>query len=189
MSEDDTTDTPEVDGEDAPDVNKGRMKGKLLKFALLILIGGASLTGGLVAAVGIDGVKNAVSGTSEEAHSAEQTHETETEDTVDYAYLNFDEMIVNITGYTASGRKTSRFMKIKLTMVYEDQGPDEATELENKKIFMRDSFQDYLRQLDERDLQGSYGLVRLRSELLKRAKAVTGNQAPQEILIGDLIIQ
>jgi len=54
---------------------------------------------------------------------------------------------------------------------------------------MRDSFQDYLRQMTERDLQGTIGLVTLKAELLRRARAITESEAPREILISDLIVQ
>ena len=54
---------------------------------------------------------------------------------------------------------------------------------------MRDSFQDYLRTLDERDLRGSLGLSELKSELLRRARAVSGGEAPREILVSDMIVQ
>lgn len=54
---------------------------------------------------------------------------------------------------------------------------------------MRDSFQEYLRQLNESDLQGSIGLVRLKAELLRRARVIAESEAPQQFLIADLIIQ
>ncbi|NDV50799.1 flagellar basal body-associated protein FliL [Salipiger sp. PrR003] len=197
MSAEDTN-IPDTDGT-GEELGAAAKKGasKIVKIVALLLIGSFSLAGGLFLSVGKDGVMSALSGSSEEEqtehaatdeHRADESHEAAGEGQK-YSYLNFDEMIVNITGYTAAGRKTSRFMKIKFTMVYEDHGAEAAAELESRKLYMRDAFQDYLRQLDERDLQGSFGLVRLRSELLKRAKAVAGNDAPHEILIGDLIIQ
>jgi flagellar FliL protein len=61
--------------------------------------------------------------------------------------------------------------------------------VEERKEFVRDAFQDYLRQLSERDVQGSAGLAILKAELLRRARSIAGTDAPQEILISDLIIQ
>ena len=54
---------------------------------------------------------------------------------------------------------------------------------------MRDTFQDYLRQLTESDLEGSAGLASMKAELLRRARVVTGSEAPREILVADMIIQ
>ena len=101
--------------------------------------------------------------------------------------LEFDEMIVNITGRSASGKKTTRFLKVKLSLVVEDNG--NFDEIESRKIYMRDSFQDYLRQVDEAELIGSMGLMNLKVNLLQRAKAIVGNKAPKEVFILDLIIQ
>ncbi len=100
----------------------------------------------------------------------------------------FKEIIVNVTATTASGRQTSRFLKLNLALVY-DETIAGAANIEERKLFLRDSFQDYLRQLTEKDVHGSIGLVRLKAELLRRARAISDSAAPQEILISDLIIQ
>ncbi len=173
-----------VDGKDNSEEVKGAKGGRLKKLILALLLGLISLSLGLVAAVGVDGVSEIVgSGASSEA-SDEDGKDVEDKDK--YAFVNFDEMIVNISGYSTAGRKVSRFMKIKISMVI-DAG--HAEEVEKKKIFLRDNFQNYLRELDEREIEGSKGIESLRVELLKRAKAVVGKDAPKEILIGELIIQ
>ena len=98
------------------------------------------------------------------------------------------EIIVNVTATTATGRQTTRFLKLNLALVY-DETRAGAENIDDRMLFLRDSFQDYLRQLNEVDLQGSIGLVRLKAELLRRARAIADSDAPQEILIADLIIQ
>ncbi|MCA0922636.1 flagellar basal body-associated protein FliL [Pseudooceanicola nanhaiensis] len=100
----------------------------------------------------------------------------------------FKEMIVNITSTTATGRRTTRFLKLNVALVYDAALPG-ADDVEARKLYLRDSFQDYLRQLNEADLQGTYGLTTLKTELLRRARAVTGSDAPQELLVSDLIVQ
>ena len=100
----------------------------------------------------------------------------------------FKEIIVNITSTTATGRRTTRFLKLNLALVYDTALPG-ADDVEARKLYLRDSFQDYLRQLNEADLQGTYGLTTLKTELLRRARAVTGSDAPQELLVSDLIVQ
>lgn len=102
--------------------------------------------------------------------------------------MPFDEMIVNITATTDSGRQTSRFMKLDLALVY-DQTQDSAGLVETRHIFMRDAFQDYLRQLTDRDIEGTLGLVTLRSELLRRARAIAGSNAPHELVILGIVVQ
>ncbi|RVV96966.1 flagellar motor switch protein M [Mesobaculum littorinae] len=102
--------------------------------------------------------------------------------------MPFDEIIVNVTDVTATGRRTSRFLKLDAVLVY-DETVDGAGHVAARQVYMRDAFQDYLRQLTVRDLQGSAGLYDLKSELLRRARAISGSEAPSEILISDLIIQ
>ena len=89
---------------------------------------------------------------------------------------------------TITGRQTTRFLKLNLALAY-DNRVSGAENIESRKLFLRDSFQEYLRQLNENDLQGSIGLVRLKSELLRRARAISDSAAPQEFLIADLIVQ
>jgi len=102
--------------------------------------------------------------------------------------MHFDDMIVNITALTATGRVTSRFLKLNIALVY-DKTAEGADGVLERELYMRDAFQDYLRQLTERDLQGSIGIVNLKGELLRRARAISGSIAPQELLVADMIIQ
>jgi flagellar FliL protein len=50
-------------------------------------------------------------------------------------------------------------------------------------------FNSYLRGISESDVRGMAGVLYVKAELLKRARAATGNDLPQEILIRDLIVQ
>lgn len=100
----------------------------------------------------------------------------------------FKEIIVNINATTATGRSTSRFMKMNIALVYDSHLPG-AERIEERRLFLRDSFQDYLRQLNERDLRGSVGLMTIKQDLLHRARTITDSDAPREMLVSDLIVQ
>ena len=104
------------------------------------------------------------------------------------AVTPFKEIIVNINATTATGRTTSRFMKLNVALVY-DETLAGAERIEERRLFIRDSFQDYLRLLTEQDLRGSLGLTLVKQELLHRARTVTESMSPQEILVADLIVQ
>ncbi|MGK9230298.1 flagellar basal body-associated FliL family protein [Inquilinus limosus] len=54
---------------------------------------------------------------------------------------------------------------------------------------IRDSFLEYCRQLGESDLRGSIGVYRMRGDLLRRARALAGDDAVAEVLIQDLVLQ
>ncbi|WP_276154463.1 MULTISPECIES: flagellar basal body-associated FliL family protein [unclassified Sulfitobacter] len=102
--------------------------------------------------------------------------------------MPFPEIIVNVTDTGPQGGQTSRFLKLNMLMVY-DETAEGADRLIAREIYLRDSFQDFLRQLHVSDLSGSYGLAMLKTELLRRARAVGHTDAPHEILIADMVVQ
>lgn len=178
---------------------------RLISFAMIGVIGILALGGGLVAAMGpknalalLTGSDPAPEMAAEPEHVAPKKHPgaTASAEGGDHGeggapaivVTPFKEIIVNITATTATGRQTTRFLKLNAALVYDSAAPG-AGHIEERKLFLRDSFQDYLRQLSERDLQGSVGLAVLKGELLRRARAISDSQAPQEILIADLIVQ
>lgn len=173
----------------------GRMVAVLV--LLLLCLGGA--IGGLTLALGTDKLRAALTGAAgggeptmaEGATAPESGYGAETPPPPpanEMAVTPFREIIVNINATTATGRTTSRFMKLNIALVFDDQA-EGAERIEERRLFLRDSFQDYLRQLTERDLQGTLGLITIKQELLRRARVITESDAPQEILIADLIVQ
>jgi len=122
-----------------------------------------------------------------DAH-ANDTHGGAGPDEAEMPVLPFPEIIVNVTDVTAAGRKTSRFLKLNMLMVYDDT-LEGAERLLGREVYLRDAFQDFLRQLYVSDIQGSRGLAMMKTELLRRARAVGHTEAPVEILISDMVVQ
>lgn len=173
----------------------GKSLGKRLGFLLLVAaLSLGALVGGLAAAIGIDALTALFTGGKDAAvmeapePEKEEGYGKDKKVANTVAVMPFKEIIVNVTAVTATGRKTSRFLKLNLAVVY-DESIEGASRVTERKLFMRDAFQDYLRQLTERDLQGTAGLVTLKSDLLRRARAISGSDAPREMLISDLVIQ
>lgn len=180
--------------------------GKPVAIALLAVLSVAGAAGGYFLAMGLGEspaaeheVAEAESGAHETAtdshasdsHGASDGHgksDGHGEAKPTMSVTPFKEIIVNISATTATGRTTSRFMKLNVALVY-DERKEGADRIEERRLFLRDSFQDYLRQLTEQDLQGSLGLVLVKEELLHRARTITESRAPSEILIADLIVQ
>lgn len=102
--------------------------------------------------------------------------------------LDFKDIVANVAGSSASGAPTERLLKIRFDMTYADPKKNKPL-MEKKKPYLREAILSYLRQLHEADLRGSDGLFLLKAELLKRARAVVGDDAPQEFLIVDLVMQ
>lgn len=107
---------------------------------------------------------------------------------VDEGMLEFGEILTNITSTTANGQPRSAFLKLTVVLVYR---PDDGARalMESRQPFMRDLFNGYARSLTEADVRGMAGILNVKSELLKRARAAAGNDLPREILISDLIVQ
>lgn len=102
--------------------------------------------------------------------------------------LEFDEILTNINGFNAQGQPTRAFLKLTLVLAYRPD-PGAAKLMQERQPFMRDLFNGYARGLTEADVRGMAGLLNVKAELLKRARAAAGNDLPQEILINDLIVQ
>ena len=96
--------------------------------------------------------------------------------------------MTNIQSFNAQGEPTTAFLKVSLMVAYRpDDGSGEL--MQERRPFMRDLFNGYLRGLSESDVRGMAGILHIKAELLKRARAAVGSDLPQEILISDLIVQ
>lgn len=110
-------------------------------------------------------------------------HEAELE-----GLLEFEDIMTDITSYDANGVSGRSFLKLSVVLVYRpDAGAREL--IIDRQPFMRDLFTTYARSLTEPEVRGAAGLLTIKSELLKRARAATGNNLPQDVLVRDLIVQ
>ena len=178
------------------------MKRRILVWTLLLVLCLGALGGGVAAALGPSTLLNMLTGGEDATPPAAAEDAAEpkgkagagdgkakgAKGTAGMTVMPFKEIIVNITDVTASGRRTTRFLKLNVALIYDEAAPG-AANVAARQLYMRDSFQDYLRQLTVRDLQGSIGLVTLKAELLRRARTISGSDAPAEMLVADLIIQ
>jgi len=118
------------------------------------------------------------------SHGAAGTDEAKPKDGI----LEFEEIVTNIESYDAKGRPEQAYLKLALVLVYRpDPGASEL--MKDRQPFMRDLFTGYARSLTETDVRGMAGVLNVKAELLKRARAAAGSDLPQEILISDLIVQ
>ncbi len=116
------------------------------------------------------------------------SHNADAESAGDPGLLDVGELVTNITGTDRDGNVVRAFLKINLVVAYRTDAGAQSLVAE-REPFMRDLFNGYLRGLSEADFRGMAGILKVKSELLKRARAAVGNDLPQDILIKDLIIQ
>jgi flagellar FliL protein len=168
-------------------------------LCLLAGIGGATLAVGTDAMMRVAGLGSDVAEPDPapaEDHAAEEPmdgenpggHGETAADVGEMPVMPFPEIIVNVTETGANGRQSSRFLKLNMLLVYDDT-QEGADRLVSREIYLRDTFQDFLRQLEVADIRGSQGLAMIKSELLRRARAVGHTEAPVEILIADMVVQ
>jgi flagellar FliL protein len=99
--------------------------------------------------------------------------------------LLLEDFIVNLQ---RQERSAQRYARVRIALVY---NPTAAAigSLDEKALFFRSSFHEFLSQLSERDLQGSMALLTLKEELMRRANAVIGDGVVTDVLVTDLVIQ
>jgi len=188
------TDTPAVEG--------GKLKTARVTLVIAGLVSLLSLVGGIYFAryaLQKDSESfnpAAVAEESDKADAAVGEHATEAPTSKDTAksegpaatgLLEIGDLTTNITGRDAKGAPTRSFLKLNVVVAYAPE-PGAKALMEKRMPFTKDLFNAYIRGLSEADLRGTIGILTLKSELLKRARAAVGNDMPQEILINDLIV-
>lgn len=98
-------------------------------------------------------------------------------------YYDMEEFIVNLN----VGSKRASFLKMTISL--ELLGEAQIPRIEEKMPRIRDSFQVYMRELRNEDLQGSAGLYRLREELLLRINKVVYPGKVNDILFKEILVQ
>ncbi len=98
-------------------------------------------------------------------------------------YYDLPEMVVNL----ASEKGKSHFLKVRVTL----QMPNKVSVSYMKPYepAVLDIFQVYLRELRRDDLEGSAGLFRLKSELLKRVNSKVHPVKVSAVLFKEIIVQ
>ncbi|PLX45162.1 MAG: flagellar basal body-associated protein FliL [Hyphomicrobiales bacterium] len=100
-----------------------------------------------------------------------------------YGYYDLPEMVVNLT--SEKGRK--HFLKVNVTLQVQDRLT--VAMLKPYEPALQDAFQGYLRELRMEDLEGSAGLYRLKTELLKRVNTTVYPQKAEAVLFKQIIVQ
>lgn len=98
-------------------------------------------------------------------------------------YYDMEEFVVNLN--VGNERPSFLKMTVSLELANELQIP----RIEEKMPRIRDSFQIFLRELRQEDLQGSAGIYRLREELLLRVNKVTYPAKVNDILFKEILVQ
>lgn len=98
-------------------------------------------------------------------------------------YYDMEEFVVNLN----VGSKTPSFLKMTISLELPSESQIPAIEAKMPRI--RDSFQVYLRELRQNDLQGSAGMYRLREELLLRINKVVYPAKVNDILFKEILVQ
>ncbi|WP_211113558.1 flagellar basal body-associated FliL family protein [Azospirillum endophyticum] len=158
-------------------LNRLRGSGRILVIALPVarlLAGIAAL--GAVAAAGLGGYWLAAG-----TQAVEQLWTRSAEITPADAVVDLPELVVNLRRDTPS-----RFLKIGLSLTVAGR---DRQRLEQAMPQLTDSLQEFLRNLDQDDLDGSAGLHRLRSEIKRRFNLILSDPAGRRDVVTDVLLR
>jgi flagellar FliL protein len=164
---------------------KKKKKGLLIVIILIVLLaggGGAAFFLGLIPGLGASQEGAGSPEGNSPAHSAEVTDE-EGNLIVRSIYYDMEEFVVNLN----VGSQTPSFLKMTISL--ELPSESQIPVIEAKMPRIRDSFQVYLRELRQQDLQGSAGMYRLREELLLRINKTVYPAKVNDILFKEILVQ
>ncbi|CAO3405035.1 flagellar basal body-associated FliL family protein [Azospirillum palustre] len=97
------------------------------------------------------------------------------------AVVDMPELVVNLRRDTPS-----RFLKIGLSLAVAHR---DRQALEQAMPQLTDSLQEFLRNLDQDDLEGSAGLHRLRSEIKRRFNLILSDPAGRRDVVTDVLLR
>jgi flagellar FliL protein len=170
-------DAEATDTEDGEEGEEGKPKKGKKGIIIIAAVGLIALIGGGVVMSGVLG------GGEEESHE-EAGHEEAVEHKVaDPVYYELPEFLVNLSSNT--GRVS--FLKMSITLELKDAHSVERLDVTKPKVL--DTFNTYLRELRPADLAGSAGIYRLREELMTRINKIIGEDAVQDILFSEILVQ
>tara|TARA_B100001564_G_C20617631_1_gene660710 strand:+ start:797 stop:1348 length:552 start_codon:yes stop_codon:yes gene_type:complete len=183
MADDETneTDQVETDQDEEGDGAGSKGKGKLIIIIVIVVL---LLAGGGAAFFLMGGGGDAPSSAGGEAVSVEGEVVDGGENAIGgIVYYDLEEFVVNLN--VGSDRPSFLKMTISLELPNETQIPS----VEEKMPRIRDTFQVYLRELKNEDLQGSAGMYRLREELLLRINKTVYPAKVSDILFKQILVQ
>ncbi len=99
-------------------------------------------------------------------------------------FMDLPEMLVNLQ---TQGAKRQSFLKIRVAL--ELEAATDMPRVDQMMPRIIDTFQVYLRELRVEDLQGAYGMTRLREELLNRVLAAVKPVKVNDVLFREMLIQ
>lgn len=137
-----------------------------MAVAALALVGGAGLAG-YWAAAGREGVDRLFTAPPPQAPTP--------------YFHDLPDVIVNLHPDMAS-----RYLKIGVTIASDAES---RARVERATPALMNALQEFLRNLDQRDLQGSAGLHRLRGELRRRFALIVGEDAVGDVLLRSVLTQ
>lgn len=162
-----------TEGGEAAEGEEGAAPKKSKKKLIILIVLVVLLLVGAVAGVILSGILKG----SEEHKEADPSLVQKT------IYFDMEEFLVNLNN---PGNQVS-FLKTIITL----EIPNQAVmgEVQDNMPKIRDTFQVYLREMRNSDLQGSAGLQRLRAELLLRVNSILEKGKVTNILFKEIIVQ
>lgn len=99
------------------------------------------------------------------------------------SFVDLPDLLVNLR----TSERRPRFLKLRLALEVKDEAAAEAVRALTPRVM--DSFQLYLRSLDERELDGPRGLQMLKDDMLARINHALAPAQVADVLVKEMLIQ
>jgi len=159
---------------DAPPPKRGKM-GPIVLAAVVLLAGGGGFGAGMMGLIPLP------LGQEPAKEMAMDHKKTEPDYSAVATYYTLPNLMIPL-GKNASSRylRTTLFLEID---------PDHEDILRKTEPRIMDTLNIFLRSVDERDVSSILALERLRGEILRRVRLVTGDDAVHAVLIGEFLLR
>ncbi|MDX6752651.1 flagellar basal body-associated FliL family protein [Geminicoccaceae bacterium 1502E] len=117
------------------------------------------------------------------AHTAEAGSEPSPPVLQKVSFVDLPDLLVNLR----SSDRRPRFLKLRLALEVRDEQAGETVRSLTPRVM--DSFQLYLRSLDERELDGPRGLQMLKDEMLMRINHALAPAQVADVLVKEMLVQ
>lgn len=142
---------------------------RLLAWAAILCMVVAAGLGGYWLSAGTDAVQRLWAPAAVASHEADQS------------VIDMPELIANLRKDTPS-----RYLKIGLSLAV---APADRARVEKAMPQLKDALQEFLRNLDQDDLEGSAGLHRLRTEIKRRFNLIASEPNSNRDAVADVLLR
>tara|TARA_R110002110_G_scaffold222301_3_gene436293 strand:+ start:140 stop:637 length:498 start_codon:yes stop_codon:yes gene_type:complete len=154
---------------------KGGAKGLIVLLAVIVLGGGGGFAAGMMGLIPIPFVGQS------DADNLDPQQDTKNINQTPPTFHSLPEFTIPL-----GGGATAQFLRTKLHLEIDPKSAESVRQAEPRIV---DTLNIFLRAVDERDVSSILAMERLRAEMLRRVRLVTGDEAVKAVLIAEFLLR